>query len=274
MNATVDFRTTPLAAFWPGAVGIGPDILWAGSLLVALIYALRSAPRTGLDRRAVYWTFAGSVAAALVIARLAVLLAGEAPDGGGLLVGARSSFGGYLGGVIAGVAFARFLRLPVLRGADLAARSILVGEFVGRFGCLINGDDFGRPATLPFSVHYPPATLAYMSHVADGLIRPDAAWSLPVHPWPLYAALAAITIFAIAVRRGRRVTPGRQAAFILVIYGCTRLALAPLRGDVGAEWWMSSQAKWALAFALAGLALDVALDRRRIAAVEEVARAA
>ena len=38
--------------------------------------------------------------------------------------------------------------------ADLCAPSIALGQSIGRIGCLMAGDDYGRPASVPWAVTF------------------------------------------------------------------------------------------------------------------------
>ncbi|MBI4887241.1 MAG: prolipoprotein diacylglyceryl transferase [Acidobacteria bacterium] len=88
--------------------------------------------------------------------------------------GGMSWFGGLAGGVGVGVAVMIGRRLPL--GATLAAATpaLAFGHLLGRIGCFLVGDDYGRPSSLPWAVAFP-----------DGLPPTD----VPVHPTQLYEAL-------------------------------------------------------------------------------------
>ncbi len=89
--------------------------------------------------------------------------------------GGMSWFGGLVGGLIAGVIVIRWKRLPALPLLSAAAPAITLGQAVGRIGCLLVGDDYGRPTTLPWGIAFPeglPPTLER------------------VHPTQIYEAVA------------------------------------------------------------------------------------
>ena len=102
-----------------------------------------------------------------------------------------SWFGGLLGGILAGLWLLRRRRLPVLSVLAAATPGLAVGHAIGRVGCFLVGDDYGRPSNLPWAVAFP-----------EGL-PPTTA---PVHPTQLYEALALVPVALLmhTLRRQRR----------------------------------------------------------------------
>ena len=98
-----------------------------------------------------------------------------------------------------GTTTARRLRLvlkPALMPAlAAAAPALAVGHAIGRIGCFLVGDDYGRPSDLPWSVAFP-----------EGL----PPTSVRVHPTQLYEA-AALAVVAWALIRWRTVVRGRPS---------------------------------------------------------------
>ena len=78
-----------------------------------------------------------------------------------------SWFGGLIGGVGTGLWMLRRRRVPVVRALAAAAPALAVGHAIGRIGCFMVGDDYGRPSSLPWAVAFP-----------EGL----PPTSVPVHP--------------------------------------------------------------------------------------------
>jgi len=99
-----------------------------------------------------------------------------------------SWFGGFLGGVGAGLWALRRRRIPILSALAAATPALAMGHAIGRVGCFLVGDDYGRPTDLPWGVAFP-----------KGL----PPTSIPVHPTQLYeaAGLAVITWALIKWRR-------------------------------------------------------------------------
>ena len=144
---------------------------------------------------------------------------GEAPALDLLLSrGGMSWFGGFAGGVLAGVAVMRWKRLPVVAVLAAATPALTIGHAIGRIGCFLVGDDYGRPSHLPWAVAFP-----------EGL----PPTTIPVHPTQLYEA-AALVPLAWLLFRWRR--GGRADTFVLGAYlalaGTIRFAIEFLRIDV------------------------------------------
>src|SRR5574338_1287705 len=99
-----------------------------------------------------------------------------------------SWFGGFAGGVLAGLAVMQWKRLPKMAVFAAATPALAVGHAIGRIGCFLVGDDYGRPSNLPWAVAFP-----------QGL----PPTTVPVHPTQLYeaAALAVIAWFLVRWRR-------------------------------------------------------------------------
>ena len=155
--------------------------------------------------------------------------------------GGLSWFGGLAGGVLAGLWVMRRKRLPPLAILAAATPGLAVGHAVGRIGCFLVGDDYGRATTLPWGVAFP-----------KGL--PPTA--VPVHPTQLYEAAALIPVAALLLRwRGQgtadRVVLGRY----LVLVGAIRFAIEFLRVDVRVLGVLSVAHIASLAAVLAGLVL-------------------
>lgn len=104
--------------------------------------------------------------------------------------GGLSWFGGFLGGVSSGLWALRRRRIPILPALAAAAPALAIGHAIGRIGCFLVGDDYGRPTDLPWGVAFP-----------QGL----PPTTVPVHPTQLYetAGLAVIAWVLIKWRRAR-----------------------------------------------------------------------
>jgi phosphatidylglycerol:prolipoprotein diacylglycerol transferase len=102
--------------------------------------------------------------------------------------GGLSWFGGFLGGVGAGLWFLNRRRIPIMAALSAAAPALAIGHAIGRIGCFLVGDDYGRPTDLPWGVAFP---------------RGLPPTTVPVHPTQLYesAGLAIIAWLLIKWRR-------------------------------------------------------------------------
>ena len=129
--------------------------------------------------------------------------------------GGMSWFGGLAGGLLAGIWMVRRHRLPVVSVVAAATPALAVGHAIGRVGCFLVGDDYGRPSTLPWAIAFP-----------EGL--PPTI--VPVHPTQLYEAIVLIPIAFVLLRwrrqgRSDRLVLGRY----LVLVGLLRFLIEFVR---------------------------------------------
>ena len=107
-------------------------------------------------------------------------------------------YGGFILAFFVAMWFMRKNGLPVWKVADIMAPSVALGIALGRIGCFLNGCCYGA-LSKQWGISFPgkdnPPVFA--QQVADGLISPAAACSLPVLPVQLYFALHGLIIFAV-----------------------------------------------------------------------------
>src|SRR5574338_1554509 len=132
--------------------------------------------------------------------------------------GGLSWYGGLAGGLASGMAVMMWHNLPVVAVLAAATPALAIGHAIGRIGCFLVGDDYGRPSHLPWAVAFP-----------EGL----PPTTILVHPTQLYEA-AALVPLAWLLFRWRR--GGRADTFVLGAYlalaGTIRFAIEFLRIDV------------------------------------------
>lgn len=215
----VVFRYGSIAVRWYGvAIALG--------IALGVFVALREARRLALDEDAVYntalWGVVGGLIGARifhVVDRLDFYLQNPSTVMA-LQQGGLSVWGGVVGGVLAGAAYARWAKLPLARVADVAAPGLLIGQIVGRLGSLVNGDAYGSPADLPWSITY--------IH-ADALI-PDLGE--PTHPYPLYEMAWNLAVLGVIWRLRRDERPdGTTFLAYIVLYSAGRFLLTFVRQE-------------------------------------------
>jgi phosphatidylglycerol---prolipoprotein diacylglyceryl transferase len=129
--------------------------------------------------------------------------------------GGMSWFGGLVGGVLAGLAVMQWKRFPKIAVLAAATPALAIGHMVGRIGCFLVGDDYGRPTDLPWGVAFP-----------KGLPPTTER----VHPTQLYEAAALIPIALVLMHLRRRRTPDRVVlGTYLVLAGAVRFAIEFIR---------------------------------------------
>jgi phosphatidylglycerol:prolipoprotein diacylglycerol transferase len=192
-------------------------VLVAIGVLVGILLFGRELARGGLPSDALDAAVAG-VIGGLVGAKLLWTLefSGEAPVTD--LLFSRSGlswFGGLIGGVGTGLWMLQRRRVPIVRALAAATPALAVGHAIGRIGCFMVGDDYGRPTNLPWAVAFP-----------EGL--PPTA--VPVHPTQLYEAVALAGVTWALIRWRRK---GVADAVVLgryfVLAGSIRFAIEFIR---------------------------------------------
>ena len=129
--------------------------------------------------------------------------------------GGLSWFGGFAGGVAAGLAFLRWRQLPIVGMLAAATPALTIGHAIGRVGCLLVGDDYGTPTALPWGIAFP-----------QGL--PPTA--VPVHPTQIYEALALVPVTWVLLRWRRQARPDHVVlGGYLLMAGAVRFAIEFLR---------------------------------------------
>lgn len=121
---------------------------------------------------------------------------------------ARSGMVWYGGFLLATVLIIRKIRkigLPLGRTADAAAPALALAYAVGRVGCFLVGDDYGRPTDswvgISFPRGFPPTTPEAMSEKFGITVDPAMIEKygdfLPVHPTQLYEVGLSTLIFFV-----------------------------------------------------------------------------
>lgn len=161
--------------------------------------------------------------------------------------GGMSWFGGLAGGLGAGVLMMAVKRWPIVPVLSAATPALAVGHLLGRIGCFLVGDDYGRPTTLPWGVAFP-----------QGLPPTD----VPVHPTQVYEAafLGLITWLLIRWRR-RGVADLDVIGRYLLLAGAFRFALEFLRVNVRVAGPLTVAHLFALGIVLAGVMMIVRARR-------------
>ena len=177
----------------------------------------REAERSGLPSTAADAAIAG-VIGGLIGAKLvwAIEFRNEGPFFSLFLSrGGLSWFGGFAGGVGTGLFVLRRQRVPLLAALSAAAPALAIGHAIGRIGCFLVGDDYGRATDLPWAVAFPrglPPTLER------------------VHPTQLYE-MAGLLPIAWLLLRWRRAGAADAVVFgrYLVLAGTPRFFIEFIR---------------------------------------------
>jgi phosphatidylglycerol:prolipoprotein diacylglycerol transferase len=145
-------------------------------------------------------------------------------------------YGGLIGGVVAfGVQVSK-RNLPVMTMYDAAAPALALAYALGRVGCFLVGDDYGRYTNSPVGVVFanggiPRATAGFLRSLGDAVPRsiPDNV-IVPVHPTQLYEVALALVILTILWHYGKKAhRTGQLFAAFLFMYSIERFFIEFVR---------------------------------------------
>jgi phosphatidylglycerol:prolipoprotein diacylglycerol transferase len=146
-------------------------------------------------------------------------------------------YGGLIGGFLAAswVILRHRPRVDYLTAADAAAPALSLGYALGRIGCFLVGDDYGRPTDAWFGVAFPKGAPPTTAHALrefgvklDPAIPSDTI--LRVHPTQLYETFAALVMFGVLMTLNRR--PHRRGlawGLFLILLGIERFLVEIVR---------------------------------------------
>jgi phosphatidylglycerol---prolipoprotein diacylglyceryl transferase len=145
-------------------------------------------------------------------------------------------YGGFLGGTLAVILNGWRLKVPLRWTMQLAALALPASYALGRVGCFLVNDDYGRPTDLPWAVKFPqglpPSTAASMEQLFGIPVAPgtDPNTVLAVHPTQIYEAILMLGAFMLiwSLRKDGRPI-GWIFGLYLVIAGIERFLIEILR---------------------------------------------
>lgn len=145
-------------------------------------------------------------------------------------------YGGFLLGTAAVLWAMRRHRLPFWPTLDAATPALALGYAVGRIGCFLVGDDYGRPTDLPWGVVFEkglPPTNGFYLRREFGVDLPASVHDadfVAVHPTQLYETAIALVIWVIGRRLlARGLAPGRTGLAMLGLLALERFGIEILR---------------------------------------------
>ncbi|MBI3890574.1 MAG: prolipoprotein diacylglyceryl transferase [Candidatus Wallbacteria bacterium] len=126
-------------------------------------------------------------------------------------------YGGFLVALVSCLAYCRIVGLPMLQCSDIAAPSVVVGQFFGRIGCLFGGCCYGAVTDLPWGMRFPATTNDNLKH----------------HPTQIYEMALLAAIFAILHRYYDKKDRSEGTVMVMYgyLYGIARFTVEIWRGD-------------------------------------------
>jgi phosphatidylglycerol---prolipoprotein diacylglyceryl transferase len=159
-------------------------------------------------------------------------------------------YGGFLGGIIAGVIFVLRNKMPVRRLMDSVVPAIMLGEGFTRIGCFLNGCCYGKPTSCFTGMVFPMTSPA-------GATYPQQM----IHPTQLYSSAAGFLMFGIALLLERRnLKPGVLTGIMLVVYSLFRFSIDFVRSYENASNFWGNQIV-ALSLTVVGIVLIIIFSR-------------
>ena len=132
-------------------------------------------------------------------------------------------YGGLIPGILIGAYLLRKHKMPVLHVADIGAAAVILALGIGRWACLLAGDDYGRETDGWYGIRF----------YHEKSLVPEELRGTPLHPTQMYMSIMCLWIFfSVEMIRRRARFAGQALAAMLILYAVGRGALIePFRGD-------------------------------------------
>ncbi len=215
LQFTINEIALPLP-FGSGGIRWYALILLSG-ILAAFFVCLRETKRLGEDPEHLYNLVLWGLPFAIIGARLYYVLFSFSAFKDDLLSvfyiweGGIAIYGGILSTLLVVIFYCKKHKLSLLRFLDIGAYGFILGQAIGRWGNLVNGEAFGGPTSLPWRM------------VVNGQIA---------HPTFLYESLWNFGLFLLLwFTRKKKAFTGRAVSIYMIGYGLGRLWIEGLRTD-------------------------------------------
>jgi phosphatidylglycerol:prolipoprotein diacylglycerol transferase len=226
---------------YPFIIHLGPlEITGYGLMMMVAFLVAGWLLAVELRRRGFAEDYAADSVAAAVIGGIIgakIWYAVLTQDAGALLSrGGMVWYGGFIGGAAAVALNGWRLGVPIRWTAHLVAPVLALGYALGRIGCFLVNDDYGRPTDLPWGMKFPeglpPSTAANLQQLFGVAVPPGTEPStvLAVHPTQIYEAVIMLIAFAVLWRLRTAARPvGWLFGLYLVFAGAERFLIEFVR---------------------------------------------
>jgi phosphatidylglycerol:prolipoprotein diacylglycerol transferase len=226
--------------------GISVTAYGVSKMLAALVAAWllgRASRRLGWDAEVAHNIVVAATVLGFVGAKVYYLAEHWGPVDHHSLSAGFTWYGGVIAATLTVIVMAKRNGLPLAPLAGAAAVPLSVAYGIGRLGCLLAGDGTtGTPTDLPWGVT-----------ITAGMVTTDG----PVHPTPLYEALAAFAIAALLWSLRTRLSPLHLFSSYLVLSGAARFLVEFLRTNDQVLLGATQPQLWSLLLIVIGAGLLV-----------------
>jgi phosphatidylglycerol:prolipoprotein diacylglycerol transferase len=168
--------------------------------------------------------------------------------------GGIAVYGAFIGGIVGGGIAAWRSHLDPWPLLDIAAPAMLLGQAIGRLGCLSNGDAWGSDATgCQFCIA--------IRYTNPNALLPADLKGVPTYAYPLYEIVAVVALLGILwlLRDWLRERPGMTFLIASVGYAIIRFGLTFYRQETVIIWGL--QEAQVIALVTAAVAIGVGIWR-------------
>lgn len=211
-------------------------VLMGAGFLAGILYAVRECRKWGIDPDAIFNLSFWIMLSGVLGARLFYILVDLVQKGSasefvrnprGILAiweGGLVWYGGMILAMAVVFVLAKRYRLPLWRTVDVLTPATFLGLAIGRIGCVMAGDDFGKPTDVPWAITFTNP---------EALVYPESLIGQPLHPTQFYMAIKSFFIAFVChliLTRWKRFN-GQVAAVGLLLYPILRSIVEIFRGD-------------------------------------------
>jgi len=127
------------------------------------------------------WCMAGGVIGSKLYYAIDTTLLGQNPSFTAALFsrGGMTWFGGLIGGVLLAAVGSRVHGIRVSVFAECSTVGLAVGQALGRVGCFLVGDDYGKVSDVPWAIAFPEGAPPTLEPVHPTMLY-EVAWLLPI----------------------------------------------------------------------------------------------
>lgn len=207
-------------------------VIVALSFVIGLWLSSKEAERKGLEPTliqdfAIYALFGGIVGARIyfVLFSEPVYYLKNPWDILAVWHGGIGVIGSLIGGSLVAIWYCRKKNISFLKFGDILVPGIALGQTVGQFACLLNGDSYGKLTDLPWAITYTdPRSLAPLN--------------IPLHPIEIYEMVAYFAVFLLVWKtRNKYQADGITFFTYFAAYGIARFLVEFFRGNPAIFAW-------------------------------------